>query len=388
MRIAYILGHFPVLSETFIGEEIRAMKREGHEIFPIALQNPGGEFQPEDSELVKKTYYFSHIEKYRAKKLIWKYFFRLHKIIPFMLSQTTEPYFPFLAHCADVAEYIKKNKCDHIHAHFGWGATTYAIGAAKLLGLPVTFTCHGSDVYARPIDLKAKCNNADTVVCVAPTIAKDVQKIQPKAKCKVIYCGVDIDKFKPVEDISKKHDRWIFMGRLVDCKGLDDILASWKLLPLEKRPKLDVVGEGVLKEKLIQYVKENDLENHITFLGAKPSSWISENGPYYRALIAAFKQGSDGSRDTSPIVLKEAMAMGLPIVTTGFIDVPLIVGSNSAILCNVSSPESIAGAVIQISNMDNEQLQEMEEAGRKRAVENFSIKKQAEELTALFNSLR
>lgn len=381
-RIAYILGRFPVMSETFIGNEIRAVEALGHEIFPIALHRPDAEFQPEDASLAARTLYFSAINPQTSKTLIRQHLLKFYRIIYFVLSQTTEPYYPLMIHAAYLANYMEEHKCTHVHAHFGWGAATYAIAAARLLGLPVTFTCHGSDVYARPLDLKLKCHAASAVIAVSPTLAKDLQAVAGRTPVHTVFCGVDVNRFKPAEK-SQKHDRWLFVGRLIDCKGINDILAAWALLPQDQRPNLDIVGDGNLRNSLEVYAREHAIEEHVTFLGAKPASWIVENGPLYRAFISAFKQGGDGSRDTAPMALKEAMALGLPIVTTDFMDIPSIVTNNCAITCPTASADALAKAIVYVQNLPKEALDNMESAARKGA-EHYSLRQQAETLTKLF----
>lgn len=384
MRIAYVLGRFPVMSETFIGNEIRAMEAAGHHIVPIALHKPEGEFQPQDHALMQRTFYFAPIVPAEGKKLILRYTLRILKLLPFMLRQTTEPYFPFLVHAAHLADYIRQQGCTHVHAHFGWGAATYAIAAAKLAGVPVTFTCHGSDVYVRPIDLAAKCKAADAVIAVAPSITQDLRILAGGTPCELVYCGVDGTRFHPLADPAQREERWLFYSRLVDCKGIEDILAAWALLPAPQRPPLDIIGDGVLREKLERYVEENNLEDKVHFLGMQNLAWIARNGPTYRALITAFKQGADGSRDTAPMVLKEAMAMGLPIVTTNFADILTLVGEDCALLCPPGSPLALAEAVLRLQQMPPEVLLKMGEAGRVRAEQNFALQHQVNALTRLF----
>lgn len=383
-RIAYMLGKFPVLSETFIGNEMRAMEALGHEIIPIALHTPDADYQTEDKALADRTLYFSPISDVESGRLVRKYSSLLDRVYPFALAQTTELYYPLLVHAAHLAEYIRKKECVHIHAHFGWGAATYAIAAAKLLCLPVTFTCHGSDVYRRPLDIELKCQSATAVFGVAPTITADLQKLAPQTPCHTVYCGVDTERFRPLADLPGKHNRWLFVGRLIDCKGLDDILFAWQQMPPQSRPPLDIVGEGPMKEALESYVNAQGLKDRVSFLGPRPAQWIMENAPCYRAFISAFRTGSDGSRDTAPMVLKEAMAMALPIVTTDFVNIPELVGPRCAVICPVSSPDDLARAVMNVDDLPQEALQAMGRHGRVRVEQYYSLKQQATHITELF----
>ncbi len=375
-RIAYVLGRFPVMSETFIGQEIRAMEAAGHEITIIALHRPEGEYQPDDMELVSRTHYFSAVNEAEKADLMRRYRFKFRRMRAYARGQTAESRATLAVNAAHMADILQAHRCTHVHAHFAWGAAAYAIVGARLLKLPVSFTCHGSDVYARPWDLVLKCQNANNILAVAPTITVDLRKIAGKTPCHTVYCGVDTERFKPLADVAQKHGRWLFVGRLVDCKGVDDLLKAWSLLPLEQRPLLDIVGDGMLNKTLQEMTLAYGLGECVRFLGARSSSWIAENAPAYHAFIAPFRKGCDGSKDTSPIVLKEAMAMALPIVTTQFIDIPELVGNECAALCPVSSPQGLAKAVLQLQNLPLEKLQQMGYAGRRRVEQNYTVQRQ------------
>lgn len=375
-HIAYILGQFPVLSETFIGNEMRAIEALGHRITPIALHPPDGPYQTADEALAVRTQYFFAIEPEQAAALMQRHKHAMPALENFASAQTSEPPEVLKVHAAHVAEIITEQGCTHIHAHFAWGATAYAIAAAKLLNMPISFTCHGSDVYARPKDLPLKCAAASMVFAAAPTMRDDVQAYAPKTPCHTVYCGVETALFKPVADTSQRHARWLYTGRLIDCKGVDDVLAAWVELPPDKRPQLDIVGEGPEKETLERYARQNDLTSHVTFFGSKDAQWLAQHGPQYRAFIAAFRQGLDGSKDTAPLALKEAMAMGLPIVTTDFVDIPKIAG-DAALYCQPGNSAAIARAVRELDTMRAEKRANMGQEARERAQQQFSVTRQA-----------
>ena len=60
------------------------------------------------------------------------------------------------------------------------------------------------------------------------------------------------------------------------------------------------------------------MTDRVHFLGARPREWLLENAPHYFGLVAPFKIAPDGSRDSGPMVVKEAMAMEMPVVATRF----------------------------------------------------------------------
>lgn len=386
MKIAYILGEFPVISETFIGEEIRELERLGHEITIIALHKPDEFYQTRDKNLAERTYYFSEIGKDKAKSYIRKYFSKIFRILPILLQQKNEPKYPFLIHSIDLAEYIKSKGCEHIHAHFGWAAASYAIGAAKLLKLPISFTCHGSDVFVKHQDLKLKIENADRIVAISDSIQNSIKEIGRNPRCKKIACGVDTDFYKPQKNLTKKNDKWVFIGRLVDCKGINELISGWSEIDEELRPELDVIGNGVLKSKLENLVKATGLEKYINFLGFKDSEWIANNAKNYKALILPLKKGDDGSMDTGSLVLKEAMAMGLVVVTTKHPDILKITNNNAFYLSDVS-PKNIAEKVMEINSLKENELSKHSELSRNHIRKNYDLKKQVIQLQNLFREL-
>ncbi|MGE0754421.1 MAG: glycosyltransferase [Alphaproteobacteria bacterium] len=383
LRIAYMLGRFPVLSETFIGAEIRAVEALGHHVTLLALHRPQGSFQPDDQPLAERTLYFSEITESLATRLLDIYAPVMHRLDAFATAQTTEPERSLRVHAAHMAEYIRSHGCTHIHAHFAWGAATYAIAAAKLLNMPITFTCHGSDVYARPQDIALKCAHASAVFAVSPTLTEELAAYSD-TPCHTVYCGVDTTRFTPTR--TAPHARWLFVGRLIECKGIDDILAAWQRIPHANRPHLDVVGDGPMKQQLEDHVRTHGLAPYVTFTGSKDTQWLQLNGPDYAACITAFKHGSDGSRDTAPMVLKEAMGMGLPLVTTRFFDIPAVVG-DAAILCPPADPDALAAAVMQIAILPAAARTAKGEAGRRFVQQHFTTGQQAQQLAEYWQQL-
>jgi colanic acid/amylovoran biosynthesis glycosyltransferase len=382
-KVAYILGRFPVLSETFIGDEIRALEAAGCEVLPIALHRPDAPFQPQDAPLAERTRYFCEILPEQSKQLLRLYRWRLWRALPFVWRQTTEPRYPLLVHAADIAHHVEAHGCRHIHAHFGWGAATYAIAAAKLANIPVSFTCHGSDVYARPMDLLLKCRSASHIIGVAPTISQDLQRLAPRRRSHLVYCGVDTAQFHPLEEHQTPHDKWLFVGRLISCKGVEDILHAWSLLPPDGRPTLDIIGDGPLRQDLEAQAKARGIAKQVNFLGEQTSGWLHKHGPHYHAMITAFRTTAEGS-DTAPMVLKEAMAMGLPLVTTRHVDIPEVVGDEAALFAPPNAPEALAEAVQRMLRLPATQRKQMAQAGRQRAEALFSSQQQAEKLLRIF----
>ncbi len=109
--------------------------------------------------------------------------------------------------------------------------------------------------------------------------------------------------------------------------------------------------------------------------------------PQYHAFIAPFREGNDGMRDASPTVLKEAMACGVPIITTDFFAIPDIVGQGSALLVPSADRHALADAIFQIQDMDAENRSIMGRNGRERVIQKFSIIQQCQRLKDIWEGL-
>jgi len=350
-NVSYILGSFPVFSETFIGNEIRALRKQGHKITVIAMQ--GGNNAPaqkDDEELAAEVIYLSSFRKKHRLAALLKYNIRLLKALPFLFSQKELPRLSLLANGALIAMLVKQHGSNHIHAHFAWGQAAHAIVAAKILGISVSFTGHGADIYARPQDLPCKLKYSDTAIAVCQDMVNDFKKLSPETNIELVCCGVDTKKFE-CKTKKKKPSKWIFVGRLVESKGVDDLLCAIGHLPQGKRPCVDIVGDGPVRQQLEKLTETLDIGEYIKFLGKRPATWLQDNMGAYKALIAPFKQAPDGDRDTGPLVVKEAMAQGLPVVSTEFMGVKEMVTDETGILVLPGNITALAQAISTIEKM-------------------------------------
>ncbi|WP_337151653.1 glycosyltransferase [Pseudoalteromonas sp. B62] len=103
---------------------------------------------------------------------------------------------------------------------------------------------------------------------------------------------------------------------------------------------LDIVGEGPLLNDLIYLCEELNIVTEVKFLGVKSPTWLAKNTSDYSALVAPFCVSSNGDRDTGPVVLKEAMASGIPVLTTELMGAKEIVNDSVGFKCE---PSSIGG---------------------------------------------
>jgi len=383
--IAYVVAGFPVFSETFVGTEIRAMEKLGHDIalFPFYRGKSG---QPWDITLASNAIY---LNEYRYPPL-WKVLpalsTRAVDALKFAVAQKSLSVRSLLYNSIKLAALAEEAGCSHFHAHFASGAAAHAIVAARMTGKTVSFVSHGFDVYQTPRDLALKLGNANFAVAVCSDMVNDLRAISPQATIHEVYCGVESERFK-FHSVGEKNGKLIYWGRLTEQKGLDDLLEAIRLLSDGRKVEIDIVGDGESRQELQEMVESYGLQVNVNFLGRKDAEWIIENAGDYLALVAPFKKAKSGANDTGPVVLKEAMAMGLPVVTTSLMGCKDIVVKEVGFMGSPGDPDSLAANIECLLNLSREERDRMGANGRKRLEKHFSSIVQARKLSALIEEL-
>lgn len=375
-RIAYLLADFPVLSETFVGNEIRAMEKLGHAVLPVIMNRRHDAAQPEDIVLAERSTLLSALPC-GPKVMVWPGLNELTRAERFIREQKLLPALSLFYQSARIARFLKRERIGHVHAHFAGGAAAHAIVAARLAGTTVSFVCHGHDVYSEPQDLQAKLSHADFVVSVCRDLTHDLLAIEPRAHAVEVPCGTNIARFAPPKTIGH-NGKLLFIGRLVEQKGIDDLIVALAAMPIGERPHLDVVGGGPMLEKLKDIAFASGLRfDDISFLGPRPASWFAEQGGGYLGVVAPFKCAPDGARDTGPLVVKEAMAMGLPVLSTAFMGVKETVTPATGWLSPPADPAALVVSIRSLLAQDVAARERMASAARKRVEEFFTLERSA-----------
>ncbi len=385
-NIAYVLSAFPVLSETFIGNEIRALEAQGHAITPMVFDLRSGPAQAEDRLLAERVTLIRNVSAQTALTMLpfaWR-------AAGFAFQQKLLSRKSLIWHAMKIAAHARANKCSHIHAHFAGGGAAHAIAAAKIAGLTVSFSCHGHDIYAEPEDLPAKFYHTSAVVSVCNDMKNDIQSMGCKKPVALIPCGTNPQKFRPRSLKSADNGRLLFVGRLVPQKGLDDLFAAIRMLNGETRLKLDIVGDGPMRGFCEQQADllARDANHEIRILGSRDAKWLQSHGPHYAGVCLPFKTAPDGSRDTGPLVVKEAMAMQLPVISTAYMGVKETVTPETGILVEPGDTLALSSAILRLSRATADERKAMSVAGRTRVISNFTLDIQARSLSGLFSSLK
>lgn len=381
-HIAIYVPQFPVPSETFVITEIEALRAAGHKVSVITMEHLAhtNQFDFEVFELKREritttlkglccTTLQGAVNAYKAAS-----------------SQHAIRNLSLLYFGLQINYLIKKQQISHIHCHFMHSSLAYGIVAAKYAGIGVSSVGHGHDVYVNANDLNAKLAFCDFNVAVCQDMFHLLQNIKTHS-VHLLHCGVDVTKFTHHKSPGNHQVKLLFVGRLVDKKGIEFALQALADIPAPQRPQLDIVGSGPKLASLVASVNYLHLNKWVRFLGQRDSHEIITLSKEYDAFIAPFCIAENGDKDTGPVVLKEAMAMGLPTITTNIMGCTEIVDESCGYTVPSKDSAALKKAILTFCQLPEAERSKMRLAARNRVQAHFNARKQGLKLSYLIEQV-
>ena len=382
-RIALVLAGPPTLSETFISSEMHALVACGHEVLPIIIRRRAlTPIELAHPVVAERALYLDEVSPVEALRALARSGRPLSAAARFAAHSSGSAK-SLIWNAAKIAALARAHGCTHFHAHFAWSAASHAIAAAKMNGATCSMVAHAADIYLSPEDLSLKLRNADFTVAVCADALSDMARLCPQARLHLVPCGVDTDRFQPPGEPGPSNGKLLFIGRLDQKKGVAELFDALGIIQASRRPAIDIVGDGPEAEALKSKALNYGLQCSVSFLGPKPSAWIAANALHYQALVAPFRIACNGDRDASPTVIKEAMAMGLPVVATRIMGVEEIMGADGGFLLPEEDPLALARAVEAASRLTIGERAALGVRARARICAGFSSLKQGRKLSSL-----
>lgn len=263
--------------ERFVVDIANALADLGHD---VTVVSNGGQMEGQLTNKVKKL----HLP--------------VHSKNPFKIIFTAKK----------LARIIKKNGgCDLLHAHSRVPAWICQI-AAKKLGVPFVVTAHGI-FNTKAYWIYAPYRNADVTVCVSHAV-QEAMKDRIGENNSVILNGLKIPSVHWQKNENNTKTRFLFIGRLTNIKGLQDIIYAMSMLPkeLENSYSLTVCGDGPQKGEWENKVMELGLDKNITFVGYidNPQEYMSNHSCL---IVPSHVEGM-------PLAMCEGALFGIPIIAS------------------------------------------------------------------------
>jgi glycosyltransferase involved in cell wall biosynthesis len=363
-RVAYIVRSFPRLSQTFILNEILELERQGADVRIFAMTDPREPIVQDGVQRLRAPVEILSAPRPRmsiaadhvrtAGRSPWRYVRTLVHVArrsDIDSGYVTASRFACFGHAVRLATMLgdRSSRVTHVHAHFAHDPTLIAMLVNRLTGIPFSFTAHARDLYqTAPHVIGERIAAAQAAITCCQANLELMTRVAPagaRDKVRVVHNGVDLGAFRPADARQPSHVPLVVsIGRLVEKKGFLDLVAACdRLRRAGHRFRLEIYGDGPLRPEIEANIAEAGLGEHVTLPGSRSHDELRD--VLRRADLFALTPfvTSDGDRDGIPTVIIEAMACGLPVVTTPVCGIPdAVVHGESGLLAPARDVQAIA----------------------------------------------
>lgn len=401
LRLAYIVGTYPGLTNTFIDREIRILRQWGVNLQTVSIRrpSPGIPLAAEQRELQQATIYLLPVDwlSFIVGNLyfcLWRPLIYFRTLI-YLLSRPHPSRADWLNTCLHFAEGVytahrlRGQSLDRLHAHFVDRAAIVALVAGRLLDLPYSVTAHANDIYTKKALLCEKITEASFVVTVSEFnkayLFDTCPDLDPN-KIHVLHPWVDVSHFQPPPArLNCGTLRILSVGRLVEKKGHNYLIEACRLLQAKGvNFECRIIGDGPLNAELRADIEHYQLERHVHLLGAQPQTEVLANLCWCDVFVLACVIARDGDRDGMPVSLAEAMAMAVPVISSRLVGIDELVRPGTGLLAPPGDAVALADALHTIYAFSESERAEMGRRGRAVVDADFNLLKGTRQLMTLF----
>lgn len=284
-----------------------------------------------------------------------------------------------------------------IHAHYGQNGIK-ALRLKRSTGLPLVTSFHGEDITARPAQdphyraLLAELFTEGERFVVADRHMKEMAMGWgcPEAKLSVIPSGVDLQAFRYQPRVYGGSGRLAILsiGRLVEKKGMDTLIeAVRRVREAGVDAELTIVGEGELREALEAQIQRSGLDGRVRLVGGLSRQQVMKALQQAELFALASRTTVNGDQEGQPLALMEAMAVGVPVLSTFHAGIPdLICDRMSGCLVPPGDAEALARRIQEYAQAPK-LWQSYLAVARKTVERHHDLKEQARNLYRLYEEL-
>lgn len=298
------------------------------------------------------------------------------KVIPYMESSFMRKFNWFLwqmdikcsfknkKYAQQLNEFIKNEKPNVVHCHFGYEALSFLQNINKEFKLSVFVSFHGYDAsqMLRKKSYVTALKNSFAKKNIFPIVISE--KIRNNLKgcgidmsnSRLLHCGIDLDKFNVGQSLKVKSEEIVFIqnSSLVEKKGHEYTLKAFALFfnnnpEYKSKVKVIFTGDGVRREQLEKYSIELGISNNVQFVGNVNHDQLVEVLRNSDIFVHHSITAQNGDEEGIPTAIMEAMAMELPILSSFHAGIPELVKNGvNGLLCEEKDVETFALQIREI----------------------------------------
>ena len=318
LGFAYLFERFPSFSQTFCVREVEAMHGRGLEFPVFSIHKPAGEpvqdcfidigpiyFLPEKFDTILATdtgFRRSARKALESLRALWGCEDQKRRIYEALW----------------LGPMLREAGIRHVHVHFAGSAARTAFWLKRLFGVEYSITAHANDIFRddprERLDQIFRC--ATAVITVSEFSLAYLREKFPSEREKFhrVFNGIEADRF-PVSSHPDGRPLIVSVGRYIPKKGFCTLVEACSRLELRDF-ECQIVGNGPLEVSLKEQAALLGIQDRVQITGPKPEGEIKRLLERSRMFVLACARAEDGAMDNLPTVIMEAMAAGLPVIST------------------------------------------------------------------------
>ena len=402
-RVAFLLSRYPAISHTFFLKEVLGLRSRELEIHVASINPPDRAIEklPEvEASEARQTFYIKSGGKLGLACAVLATVLR-HPAVAVRglraglalggwdLKARAFALF-YLAEALLVGRWMRRHELRHLHVHFGGPVATVGMLTARAWQIPWSITLHGPDEFfdQEQFYLRQKIESAQFLICISDFCRSQVIRIAPglpATAAEVVRLGVDCSALQPRgHSVDAAGEiRVVCTGRMVAAKGhrilLEAIAAATRPLAAKGlKVACVLIGDGPERPALEGLSRQLGIEDAIRFAGAQAhGETLAQVAEADIFVLASFAEGL-------PVALMEAMALGVPCVSTMIAAIPeLIHNGENGFLVPASNVEALSAALIRLA-ADSALRDSLGQHARKTVETSYDLSANLDKLASLW----
>ena len=406
-EIAYVIMDYPSLSHTFVAREVQQLQRHGLRIHFYSFQRvEEGQQQPQYADIragVTCLPRWREVDWFSTLIVHLWYFLKFPvqyvRILVYVIRKRNRQHrHAFFAAPFLIRSLLARPTVKHVHAYFADKEASFALIVHQFVGLPFSLAAHSYDVLTSPEILPDKIRAADFVVAISEYNRQVIiERCGPEVtnKVHVIRCGLDPKEFESIRlarhaTSSREVNSPVSIltvARLAPKKGHFYLIEALALLKMKgQKFHWTVAGDGPSRETLVRLVHERGIQAQVTFVGGVKSPQVKDLLRQTDIFVLPCVWATSVMVDGIPVALMEAMAAGVPVISTTVSGIPeLITHRVDGFLVPPENAEELALA-IQVLSDDNDLRERFTRNGAQKIAEEYALDQNVQKLAMLFEA--